>query len=145
MLSKNFEYTGQRLYLSNIGLPMSRAPASATASRSVNRSPSKRDVAQAFVRHAAFVGGFGRAGKPALVDAAAIRTVGVPIVRMQLDALARMQKARGTQVGVSRSKPSAASNARSRSLPQLSLVAILEGTVERIKVVGVMNAVTPRK
>ena len=71
--------------------------------------------------------------------------VGVPIVGMQLDALAGMQKTRGTQVGVRRSKPSPASNARSRSLPQLSLVAILEGTVERIKVVGVMNAVTPRK
>ena len=55
------------------------------------------------------------------------------------------KKLRGTQVGVSRSKPSPASSARSSSLPQLSVVAIVEGTVERIKVVGVMNAVTPRE
>ena len=41
MLSKNFEYTGQRLYFSHIALPTSRGPASATASRSRNRWPSK--------------------------------------------------------------------------------------------------------
>ncbi len=40
MLSKNFEYTGQRLYLANIALPISAAPASATASRSGNCLPS---------------------------------------------------------------------------------------------------------
>ncbi len=38
MLSKNFEYTGQRLYLFQIESPMTSAPSSATASRSVNFS-----------------------------------------------------------------------------------------------------------
>ena len=41
MLSKNFEYTGQRLYLSQIALPTIARPASSTASFSRNRSPSK--------------------------------------------------------------------------------------------------------
>jgi len=39
-LSKNFEYTGQRLYFLNIASPMSFGPASVTASRSKNSSPS---------------------------------------------------------------------------------------------------------
>ena len=40
MLSKNLEYTGQRLYWSNIFLPINRDPAAATASRSWNFFPS---------------------------------------------------------------------------------------------------------
>ena len=53
------------------------------------------DVAEAFVGQAVFVGGIGRAGEPAFVDAAAISPVGVPIVGMQFDPLAGVQKAAG--------------------------------------------------
>jgi hypothetical protein len=49
-------------------------------------------VAQAFVRHAAFVGGFGGRSEPAFIDAAAIRAVGVRVVGMQLEAQPRLEK-----------------------------------------------------
>jgi hypothetical protein len=52
-----------------------------------------RHVAQAFVRRAVFVRRFGRAGKPPLVDAAAVSAVGIPVARGQLDPLAGMQEA----------------------------------------------------
>ena len=53
----------------------------------------KTDEAQSFVPHAALVGGFGRAGKPPLVDPAAFGTVRVQIVGMQLEPAAGMQEA----------------------------------------------------
>jgi hypothetical protein len=54
--------------------------------------PLKLAEAKALVPHAAFVGCFGRAGEPALVDAAAVRAVGVPVVGMQPDPLAGVQE-----------------------------------------------------
>ncbi len=76
----------------NIASPISCAPASATASRSKNSLAFELAEAQPFVPHAAFVRGFGGAGEPAFVDAAAMCAVGVPIVGVQLDPLAGMQK-----------------------------------------------------
>ncbi len=93
MLSKNFEYTGHFLYLPNISPPMSEAPSSATASRRRKRWPFEGDVAEAFVGHATFVGGFGGAGEPAFVDAAAVGAVGVVVAGVELDAAAWMEEA----------------------------------------------------
>ncbi len=75
MLSKNFEYTGQRLYLSNIALPTSRAPPSATRVAERETLLFERDVAQTFVRRTIVVGRFGCAGEPALVDAATMGAI----------------------------------------------------------------------
>jgi 2-isopropylmalate synthase len=44
------------------------------------------DIRAPFVGGAAFVGGDGGGREPTLVDAAAIQTVGVGVIRMQLDA-----------------------------------------------------------
>ena len=92
MLSKNFEYTGQRLYLLEHGV--ADEPRAGFGDRVAEQKLFAVELAEAeaFVPHAAFVGGFGRAGEPALVDAAAMGAVGVPIVGMQLDPLAGMQK-----------------------------------------------------
>ena len=92
MLSKNFEYTGHLPYFFQIALPTMVAPQSATAWRSVKRSLADDAVAQALVRHAAFVGGLGGGGEPALVNAAAVGAVGVGVVGMQLDAQAGLEE-----------------------------------------------------
>ena len=47
------------------------------------------------VGHTALVGGLRRAGKPTLVDAAAVEAVGVVIVGMEADPLAGMEEAAG--------------------------------------------------
>ena len=67
--------------------------------------PSNDDVAQALVRRAVFVGRGRGGGEPAFVDAAAVQAVGVKIVRVQLQALARLKEERGTQHGARRSRP----------------------------------------
>ena len=90
MLSKNFEYTGQRLYLREHRLADElRRPLRPPRRVSRNSLAFELAEAQALVPHAAFVGRFGGAGEPPLVDAAAMCTVGVPIVGVQLDPLAR--------------------------------------------------------
>ena len=60
--------------------------------RRVKRSLADHAVAQALVRHAAFVGGLGGGGEPALVNAAAVGAVGVDVVRVQLDAQAGLEE-----------------------------------------------------
>ena len=92
MLSKNFEYTGQRLYLLEHRLADELRAGFGDRVAQQKLLALELAEAQPFVPHAAFVGGFGRAGEPALVDAAAMGAVGVPIVGMQLDPLAGMQK-----------------------------------------------------
>ena len=89
MLSKNFEYTGQRLYLLEHRLADELRAGLGDGIAQQELLAFELAEAEAFVPHAAFVGGFGRAGEPALVDAAAVRAVGVPIVGVQLDPLAR--------------------------------------------------------
>ncbi len=93
MLSKNLEYTGQRWYLSNIALPTRSRAAFGHGVGQREPLAFERDVAQALVRRAVFVGRFGGAGEPALVDTAAMRAERVPVARRQLDPLAGMQKA----------------------------------------------------
>ena len=56
-------------------------------------------IAQPFVGRAIFVGRFGGAGEPTLVDAAAMGAEGIPIVGMQLDPFAGMQEAAGNPSG----------------------------------------------
>ena len=127
MLSKNFEYTGQRLYLSNIALPISVGAGfgHGVAQRELARLRSST-VAQAFVRRAVVVGRFGGAGKPALVDSAAVGAVGIPIAGCSLMRLPGCKKLRGTQVGVSRNSPSPASIAELSSEPTLSFFTRVE-------------------
>ena len=92
----------------SIARPISRGPSTATASLSRNSWPSKPAEALPFVPHPALVGGIGRAGKPAFVDAPTLGPIGIPIARREFDALARMQEAarhpRGGQPQQSRAR-----------------------------------------
>jgi hypothetical protein len=56
-------------------------------------------VAQALVRHAAFVGGFGGGSEPTFVNAAAVQAVGVGVVGMKLDAQTGLEKRAWHPVG----------------------------------------------
>ena len=71
---------------------MSVAPHSATACCKREALAADDDVAQPFVRRAVFVGGGRGGGEPAFVDAAAVQAEGVEVVRVQLEALARLEK-----------------------------------------------------
>ena len=61
--------------------------------------PFERDVAEAFVGKSAFIGRFGGAGKPSLVDAAALGSIGVPVAGIQFEPSSRMEKAARNPVG----------------------------------------------
>ena len=56
-------------------------------------------VAEALVGHATLVGGLGRGGEPALVNAAAVGAVGVGVVGVELDAQARLEEGARHPVG----------------------------------------------
>ncbi len=71
---------------------MSVAPHSADGLLQREAVPAHDDIAEAFVRRAVFVGRGRGGGEPAFVDAAAIQAVGVEIVGMQLEALARLEE-----------------------------------------------------
>ena len=120
MLSKNFEYTGQRLYLSNIALPISAAAGFGHRVAQRETLAFERDVAQPFVGRAIFVGRFGRAGEPALVDAAAMGAVSVPIGRGELDPLAGMQEAARHPGGSQPQQPAAGVQRRGSAAATLS-------------------------
>jgi len=62
-------------------------------------------VAEALVGDAAFVGGLGGGGEPALVNAAAVGAVGVGVVGVELDAEAGLEEGAGDPVGARRNRP----------------------------------------
>ncbi len=53
----------------------------------------KADEAQPLMPHAAFIGCFGCTAQPAFVDTTPFRSIRVPVIRVQFDPLARMEKA----------------------------------------------------
>ena len=55
----------------------------------------KADETEAFVPDATLIGGFRRAGKPPLVDSAALRAIGVQVAGMKLETAAGVQEATG--------------------------------------------------
>ena len=61
--------------------------------------PFKHAPTQALVGRAVFVGSLRRAGKPPLIDTAAVETVGVVVCRMQAKPFAWMQKTTGHPCG----------------------------------------------
>ena len=73
----------------------------AVGDRLAQREASLADhaVAEALVGHAAFVGGLGRRGEPALVNAAAVGAVGVGVVGVELDAQAGLEEGARDPVG----------------------------------------------
>jgi len=83
------------------------------------------------VPNAAVVSGFGGAGEPSLVDAAAVGAVRVPIVGMELD--------RGTEVGVRRKRPWPASRARPKRPPTLSRFVTLARGLATVDMIGVLE------
>src|SRR4051812_38387831 len=112
MLSKNFEYTGQRLYLLNIDLPMSLSPASATASRRRNSSFSNTQKLSPSCHTrpslaASVVLENQRSSIPPRCAPYAYQSSGCRRMR-----LPGCKNERGTQVGVRRSRPWPASRAR---------------------------------
>jgi hypothetical protein len=92
MLSKNFEYTGHLPYFFQIFLADQRRAAVLHRLAQREALAAHHAVAQAFVRHAAFVRRLGGGREPALVDAAAVRPVGIGVVRMQLEAQAGLEE-----------------------------------------------------
>src|SRR3954454_16305347 len=112
MLSKNFEYTGQRLYFLKSASPISLAPASATASRSRNSSSSNSQKLKPSCHTrpslaASVVLENQRSSIPPRCAPYAYQSSGCSLIR-----LPGCRNDRGTQVGVSRSNPLPASNAR---------------------------------
>ena len=110
--------------MSNIALPTSRGAGLGHGVAQQESLALEDAVAQPFVGRAAFVGRLGRAGEPALVDAAAVRAQAYQSVGASLIRLPGCKKLRGTQFGVNRKKPPPASIARSRIAPTLSFVTI---------------------
>ena len=49
-------------------------------------------VAQSLIRHAPFVGGFGRRSEPTFVDTTAVGAIGVGVVRVEFEAEARLEE-----------------------------------------------------
>src|SRR6478672_1540926 len=126
MLSKNFEYTGQRLYFLNIASPMSFAPASATASRSKNSSPSNsQKLSPSCQTRPSFAASVvlenQRSSMPPRWAPYAYQSSGCNLIR-----LPGCKNERGTHVGVSRRSPLPASSARLSSPEMLSLLEALD-------------------
>ena len=126
MLSKNFEYTGQRWYFSQIALPIDPRPGLGDGVFQQEPLALEHAVAQAFVGGAVVVGRLGGAGEPALVDAAAVRAQGVPVGRGQLDPLAGVQEAPRHPVGRQPQQAAAGVQGAIQDRPTLSRFTIFD-------------------
>ena len=99
-LSKNLQSRFQPPYFRITSAPRNRSPAVSMASFSRTFLPLKLDVAQALIRRGErAVGGFGGGGKPAFVDAAAVRAQSVEIARVELETSAGHQESAGNPAG----------------------------------------------
>ncbi len=99
MLSKNFEYTGQRLYWSKIVRADQIGTPFGDGVTEQELFAFEQTKAESFVPNATFVGRFGRAAEPAFIDSAAIGSESVVVARMQFDPSSRMQERAGNPSG----------------------------------------------